>query len=68
MQAGVHSMLGSSPGNLVFNRDMFLNIPLITDWHANMQRREHLIHENLMSEYQKKGAAIMLPSKWYLTA
>jgi hypothetical protein len=23
MQAGVHSTLGSSPGNLVFNRDMF---------------------------------------------
>jgi hypothetical protein len=25
MQAGVHSTLGSSPGNLVFNRDMFLS-------------------------------------------
>jgi hypothetical protein len=24
MQAGVHSTLGSSSGNLVFNRDMFL--------------------------------------------
>ncbi len=31
MQAGVHSTLGSSPGNLVFNRDMFLNILLIAD-------------------------------------
>jgi hypothetical protein len=38
MQAGVHSTLGSSPGNLVFNRDTFLNIPLITDWHAITQR------------------------------
>jgi hypothetical protein len=37
MQAGVHSTLGSSPGSLVFNRDMFLNIPLIADWHAIMQ-------------------------------
>ncbi len=27
MQAGVHFTLGSSPGNLVFNRDIFLNIP-----------------------------------------
>ena len=27
MRAGTHSMLGSSPGSLVFNRDMFLNIP-----------------------------------------
>jgi hypothetical protein len=42
MQAGVHSTLGSSPGNLVFNRDMFLNVPLIADWHAITQRREHL--------------------------
>ncbi len=31
MRAGVLSTLGSSPGNLVFNRDMFLNIPLIAD-------------------------------------
>jgi hypothetical protein len=38
MQAGVHSTLDSSPGNLVFNRDMFLNIPLIADWHAITQR------------------------------
>ncbi len=50
MRAGVHSTLGSSPGNLKFNRDMFLNIPLIADWHAITQRQEHLIHENLMRE------------------
>jgi hypothetical protein len=50
MRAGVYSTLGSSPGNLVINRDkdMFLNIPLITDWHATTQKREHLIHENLI--------------------
>jgi hypothetical protein len=54
MQAGVHSPLGSSPGNLVFNRDMFFNIPLIADWHAITQRRDHLIHENLMRENQKR--------------
>jgi hypothetical protein len=54
MQAGVHSTLGSSLGNLMFNRDMFLNIPLIADWHAITQRREHLIHVNLMRENQKR--------------
>jgi hypothetical protein len=31
MRAGVHTTLGSRPGNLVFNREMFLNIPLIAD-------------------------------------
>ena len=28
----VHSTLGGSPGSLLFNRDVFLNVPLITDW------------------------------------
>ena len=32
MRATMHSTLGSSPGRLVFNEDMFLNIPLIADW------------------------------------
>jgi hypothetical protein len=48
MRAGIHSTLGSSPGSLVFNKDMFLNIPLIANWHAITQKREHLIHENLI--------------------
>jgi hypothetical protein len=44
MQTGIHTTLGSSPGNLVFNRDMFLNILLIADWHAITQKSEHLIN------------------------
>ncbi len=56
MHTGIHTTLGSSPGDLVFNRDMFLNIPLIVDWHAITQKREHLINENLMREsYKQKG-------------
>jgi len=54
MRAGTHSTLGSSPGSLVFNRDMFLNIPLIADWHAVTKRREHLVNENLMRENKKR--------------
>jgi hypothetical protein len=27
MKAGLYSTLGSNPGRLTFNRDMFLNIP-----------------------------------------
>ena len=54
MRVGIHSTMGSSPGNLVFNRDMFLNIPLIANWHAVTLKREHLINENLMRENQKR--------------
>ena len=53
MRARLHSTLGSSPGSLTYNRDMFLNIPLIADWHAITQRREHLINKNLIRENQK---------------
>ena len=54
MRAGIHSTLGSSPGSLTFNRDMFLNIPLIADWHTITQRQEHLIiNEILIRENQK---------------
>jgi hypothetical protein len=63
MRAGIHSTLGSSPGSLVFNRDMFLNIPLITDWHAITQKREHLIHENLIRENQKRRWYHYLPGQ-----
>jgi hypothetical protein len=63
MRAGIHSTLGSSPGNLVFNRDMFLNIPLIADWHAITQKRYHLIHENLIQENQKRRWYDYLPGQ-----
>jgi hypothetical protein len=66
MQAGVHSTLGSSPGSLVFNRDMFLNIPLIADWHAITQRREHLIQKNLMRENQKRRGHDYAPQQLVL--
>jgi hypothetical protein len=54
MKAAIHSTLGSSPESLTFNGDMFLNIPLIADWHTIAQRREHLINENLIRENQKR--------------
>ena len=38
MQTSNHTMLGSSPGALVFSRDMFLNVPLSSDWHAITQK------------------------------
>ncbi len=53
MRAGILFTLGSSPGSLTYNRDMFLNIPLIADWHAITQRQEHLSNENLVGENQK---------------
>jgi hypothetical protein len=54
MRAAIHSTLGSSPGSLTFDRDMFRNIPLIANWHRITQRQEHLINENLIRENHKR--------------
>jgi len=45
---------------------MFLNIPLIADWHAITQRREHLIHETLMRENQKRSGYNYAPQQMVL--
>jgi hypothetical protein len=63
MQTGIHTTLVSSPGNLVFNRDMFLNIPLIADWHAIIQKCEHLINKNLMPENCKQTCHNYVPTQ-----
>ena len=42
--------LGSSPESLVFDKDMFLQGPLIADWTAITMKQEHLVNENLMCE------------------
>jgi hypothetical protein len=62
MHTGIHTTLGSSPGNLVFN-DLFLNIPLIADWHAITQNCEHLINKNLMHENCKQKCYDYVPNQ-----
>ena len=47
MRTNVTSALGSSPGALVFGRDMFLNVPLVADWVTIAKHREQLVNENL---------------------
>jgi hypothetical protein len=62
----LHSTLGSSPVCLVFNRDMILSIPLNANWHAITQKREYIIHENLMQENQKRRRYDYIPEQCIL--
>ena len=50
LQTSFHTTLGSSPGALVFSRDMFLNFPLSSDWHAITQKREQLVNYRLRGQ------------------
>jgi transposase InsO family protein len=44
-KVGIHHTLNMSPGALVFQRDMILNIPLITDLIHLHERRQIIIDE-----------------------
>ena len=50
MRTSVHITFGRSPGALVFSRDMFLNVPLLADWHTLTQKKEHLVNYQLMRQ------------------
>ena len=43
-----------SPGKIVFQRDMFLDIPVIADLVAIRERRQLLIDENLRRQNEKR--------------
>jgi hypothetical protein len=46
MQTTIATTLGSTLGALVFARDMFLNMPLISDWQAIARTCEHHVNES----------------------
>jgi hypothetical protein len=54
MQTTVANTLGSTPGALTFAQDMFLNVPLITDWQAIARTSEHHVNENLRYANMKR--------------
>jgi hypothetical protein len=58
MKAAINSTLGSSPGSLTFNRDMFLNIPLIADWHKD----EHIKYMKITLKKIKASSIQLCPS------
>ena len=55
MRTNVATTLDGSPGSLVFNRDMFFNVPLIADWQAITRRREHHVNEDLRCRNRRRS-------------
>ena len=53
-RASVSRALGTSPGNLVFRRDMFVDLPLQADLVLIRDRRQQLIDENLRRQNAKR--------------
>ena len=42
------------PGALAFSHDMFLNVPLIADWHTIAQHCEQYVNDNLRHANRKR--------------
>ena len=53
-RVAVNKTLGNSPGGIVYQRDMLLDIPLVTDMVLVQQRRQMLIDDNLMRQNRKR--------------
>jgi len=54
LRSSVNRSLQMTPGAVVFQRDMLLNIPLIADLHAIRERRQLIIDENLRKANAKR--------------
>jgi hypothetical protein len=54
MRVTTASTLGSMPGALAFSCDMFLNVPLIADWHTIAQHHEQYVNDNLRHANRKQ--------------
>jgi hypothetical protein len=54
IRCAMHNALGMSPGAFVFQRDMFLNIPLIANLQTIQDKRQVLIDENLRRQNLKR--------------
>ena len=54
VRATMHTTMKLSPGAMVFSRDMILNIPIVADFELLKQRKQALIHENLLRENRKR--------------
>ena len=55
-RTALHSTLKLSPGALIFNRDMLLDIPVIADLQLLRDQRQHVIDKNLERANRKRIA------------
>ena len=54
LRCSVNATLETSPGALVYNRDMIMDVPLIANLTTIRDRRQNLIDENLIRQNSKR--------------
>lgn len=63
LRASCHGGLKATPGSLVFNRDMILDIPVVGDWITIQQHRQQLIDKRTIQANQKRFSHIYKPGE-----
>ncbi len=66
MRTTVHRTLGISPGSLVFQRDMMMDLPFVAVLHTLRNKRQELIDYNLRRENYKRRSSDSQPGQWVL--
>ena len=54
VRSTIHTTLQKTPGQLVFGRDMMLNVQHVADWEHIKQRKQNLINKNNARENSKR--------------
>ena len=54
LRSTIHSTMKTTPGALIFHRDMLLNIPFIADLRQIQEHRQHIVHENLRRQNMRR--------------
>ena len=66
LRCSTHSTLKTTPGAIVFNRDMLLKLPLQADLVALQKRRQHVIDQNLLRQNAKRRSFDYQPGQQVL--
>ena len=56
LRTAINRAIGTSPGAVVFSRDMFLPIPVIANIEALRQRKQARVNYNLLAQNQRRHA------------
>ena len=54
-----HTVLGTTPGAAIFNRDMLFDIPYIADWSEIGKRRQQQVDRSNTIENKKNGLTLI---------
>ena len=63
VRSTIHTTMKKTPGQMVFKRDMILNITHQTDWEMIKQRKQKLINKNNKIENKKEKIIITKKGK-----